>query len=694
MNDEDFLKDARTQEFERTLGTLEPRRLSVLTLEAIDAAVPTAPPDIRRLMAWWAIAPLAAACVALATVFYWSGGKSVPTPPDASTIAMANWRIEPTGKARFAVLGERSLRLDQGELYVESTRPQDEQPDAHGLTVLTPEGEAHAKGSRFYIGTHPQPSPLAKDDSMNRLTRILILSGMVSLTNPLGSITGNANDLLAAETGKAPVNHAIAANSDFAVSLYGSLAKENQGKNLFYSPYSMSIALAMTAEGARGETADQMGKVLGFPAAARRIGDDAQLLPWNTALIHTGMSELNEQFKPKPVPAELRDKIAAARAELEASTKQERTFKKANKLLEYYQQLEHSSLLADKLNGLLAQVDQYELRLANALFGEKTYPFQPAYLDTVNKFYGTGALVPVDYINNFEAVRRQINTWVEDQTNQRIKDLIAQGSVGEYTRLVLVNAIYFKGDWAHPFDAKNTKKEPFLSAGSKVRVPMMRQDDMKEVRYGAFNADGSHFKTPQRVSTSKEPDPKTLYPGKDGFVVADLPYKGKGLSMVLLVPQDEAGLGGLEAKLTSDSLQTWLGKLESRETNVQMPRFKLETDYQNMKDTLKAMGMVRAFIDPRDPANGAQFDGICNSSDPNLKLHISNVCHKAFLEVNEKGTEAAAATAISMSAGGIPEDMPFTPTFRADRPFLFVIRDNKTGTILFMGRVTDPSKLQ
>jgi serine protease inhibitor len=151
-------------------------------------------------------------------------------------------------------------------------------------------------------------------------------------------------------------------------------------------------------------------------------------------------------------------------------------------------------------------------------------------------------------------------------------------------------------------------------------------------------------------------------------------------------------LGALEAKLTSTNLQSWLGKLEAREVNVQLPKFKLETDYQKMGGTLKAMGMARAFTDPSAPG-GAQFDGMCASSDPMDKLYIGAVMHKAFVEVTEKGTEAAAATgAVMMATRSMPSDMPFTPTFRADKPFVFAIRDVKTGTILFLGRVMDPTK--
>lgn len=514
---------------------------------------------------------------------------------------------------------------------------------------------------------------------MKNLMRILVFSCMVALASAYGESTGKPNEHRVEESAQVPVNPAATAAGSFALNLYGQLAKETPGKNLFFSPYSMSSALAMTAEGARGETAEQMGKVLGFPEAARHMGDDAQLLPWNTALIHAGMAELNERLQTRSVPQELRDELAAARKALEESRDLE---KKTISAAARRRQAEESERLAEKLNVLSSQVDPYEIRVASALYGEKTSQFVPAYLDTIHKFYGTGAVVPADFKGNAEGERVKINGWVEKQTNERIKNLLAKGALDSMTRMVLVNAIYFKGDWAVPFEKNGTKREDFLtSAARKVRVPMMRKDNLQGGRYGAFNSDGSLFAMPQRVSTHSAPDPKTLYPDKSGFLVAELPYKGRELSMVLLVPRDPDGLGAVEKTLTSTNLQAWLTQLESRDMNVQMPKFKLETNYQDMTKTLQAMGMVRAFS-PTD----AQFEGIC-ASEP---LSISKVCHKAFVEVTEKGTEAAAATAIGMGLGPMPPEQLFTPTFRADKPFLFAIRDVKTGMILFLGRIMNP----
>ena len=272
---------------------------------------------------------------------------------------------------------------------------------------------------------------------------------------------------------------AVAADNDFAADLYRQLAKEQQGKNLFFSPYSMLSALAMTAEGCGGETALQMGKALCFPAALHNTGGDAQSLPWSMTTFHAGMAALNARYNPKPASKELLDKIAALRKDLDDSQRLEKDLQQQNNWDKYFQQNRKSQAVAGQLNALLVQVDQYELRVANALWAEKTYPFSPAYLDTMHKFYGTGGAFPADFNGNPEGERQKINAWVQQQTNDRIQDLMPPRSIDHLTRLVLTNAIYFKGQWSKPFDAGDTKDEDFLLAGgTKVSVPMMHNSSL------------------------------------------------------------------------------------------------------------------------------------------------------------------------------------------------------------------------
>ncbi len=527
---------------------------------------------------------------------------------------------------------------------------------------------------------------------MNRLTRAVVLAGVVALSNPLGSVTGGDSDLLAAEAGSAPTKHVVQANSDFAFDLYAQFAKENVGENLFFSPYSISGALAMTAEGARGKTAQEMGRVLRFPAVARRVGADAQLIPWQMSVIHTGMADLNARLtgeKDAEVVKAARAEIAKGRQELQAAKAKAAEARKRGNWQESRNAANAEKKIAAKLHAAAGKVDQYDLRIANALWGEKSYPFLDAYVDTINKHYKTGGVFPADFKSDFPAERLRINEWVEEQTNNRIKDLIPKLPPDEarWVRLILTNAIFFKGEWSVPFKEADTKSREFtLADGEKVQTPTMNARSLEVGRYGAFGADGSFFSTPTIIELGRG---AKLYPGEGGFAVLELPYKGDDLSMVLLAPNAPGGLAAIESKLTSANVSAWIAKLRKRKVHVLLPKFKLETDYK-MKGTLQAMGMERAFRPPQRP-NGADFTGMCASKDPRYRLCISKVLHKAFVEVNEKGTEAAAATAVMMVLMSARRVEPFTPTFKADRPFVFLIRDVKTGSILFMGRMHKPT---
>ena len=367
-------------DIEAELRSLRPRQPSGELARRIGCRMGAAAATVerpRRYYVRWAAAAIA--CSVVVGLSLWAarrGGEpprhenqnvAGPLPkqerpePVRQAVALASgWRIAPTGNAEYRVLKRDCIRLDRGELLVESVALDDGKEQRPPLSIETPMGKATATGTKFYVGTYPlEPveSPQSKGSvmSMSSLTRVLVLAGVVTLVNAQGSVTGQANHLLAAETGKAPVNYAVTANSDFAVDLYRQLAKENPGKNLFFSPYSMSGALAMTAEGARGETAQQMGKVLRFPEAARHVGDDAQLIPWNTALIHSGLADLLDRYNPKPTSAELRQKIDSLRKQHDASTAEEQKLLAAKKYEQFHQQVAQSRKLADELNKLCAR---------------------------------------------------------------------------------------------------------------------------------------------------------------------------------------------------------------------------------------------------------------------------------------------------------------------------------------------------
>lgn len=388
-------------------------------------------------------------------------------------------------------------------------------------------------------------------------------------------VMGAAENNAANEVSSAIVK-VTADNTAFAADLYQQLRK--QEGNLFFSPYSISTALAMTYGGARGKTADEMAQTLHFEAENENFHEDYGKL----------IARLNEQ----------------------------------------------------------GEKDNYKLLIANALWGQKDFRFLDPYLNLVKHNYDAN-LELVDYVTAAEAARQTINTWVEDKTEEKIKNLIPAGALDAQTRLVLTNAIYFKGDWAEQFDKTETKPAPFyISAQETVQAQLMH-------RKGEYK-----------------------YTQGDRLQVLQLPYKGDELSMLVLLPE-ERGTGRLEEKLSAATLNEWTKNLRQSEVDVYLPKFKMNSRFELGK-VLAQMGMPLAF------SGQADFSGMTGGRD----LFISQVIHKAFVDVNEEGTEAAAATGVVMRLTAAPME---TPEFRADRPFIFVIKDNATGAILFMGRVANPT---
>lgn len=250
--------------------------------------------------------------------------------------------------------------------------------------------------------------------------------------------------------------------------------------------------------------------------------------------------------------------------------------------------------------------------------------------------------------------------------------------------MVLANAIYFLGTWRSPFNKDNTKPgDFFLASGEKKTTPLMFQRYETGIRYGAFQGNGSFFDTPKMIPVDAET--KIGYPGDDGFELVEIPYNGEGIGMSILLPRSRTGLTSLVSTLSSQSLAQWHEKLVDREATVTMPRFRMETKL-DLNDTLKRMGMIAAF---NSDAGAADFSGI--TVRPDDRLFITNVIHQAMVDVNEKGTEAAAATAVTMATASAPIQRKFTPDFRADHPFLFMIRDTRNGMILFMGIFDGPT---
>nr|WP_320190672.1 serpin family protein [uncultured Desulfobacter sp.] len=481
----------------------------------------------------------------------------------------------------------------------------------------------------------------------------------------------------------------IDANCDFSTRLYKQLAAENSG-NLFFSPYSIAGALTMAAEGARGETAEQMIKTLGLDFMGLGGGDKERSDAPDLSRVHESMARICDRLTNEDLReiSKIRSEIATLKLEMKRLEKEYEALIKQDKWKEANPLMEDINRIAKKINILFTRIDQYEIRVANALWVENSYPLKKAYLQMINRYYQTGGAFQVDFINAFETAREQINLWVEHQTHNRIKNLVPLGGVNALTRLVLTNAVYFKGEWATPFYEGSTESEDFtLADGNKIKVPMMHEYKIESARYGAFNADGSVFPTPEFID--REEPVKRVYPDESGFAVLELPYKGNEIAMVVLAPNRHDGLVTIEKQLSSKKLEQWLNSLETRKTTVFLPKFKLDQDWR-LKKILQDLGIVRAFQDPSN-ANGAQFQGMTVGDDPAQQLYLSEVLHKSFIEVNEKGTEAAAVTAVRALCGAAPRLLiPFVPEFKANNPFIFLIQERSSGLILFMGKLANP----
>ena len=304
--------------------------------------------------------------------------------------------------------------------------------------------------------------------------------------------------------------------------------------------------------------------------------------------------------------------------------------------------------LQAQLNAIQAK-KKIELNIANGLWAQRGKAFLPAFLDIAQKQYGA-EVEKADFRTAGEAVRKTINDWVSDKTKGKILDLIPPRSLGPMTRLVLVNAIYFKGPWVLPFRKGNTHEAPFhLNAEKAMPAQLMNQTD--------------HF----------------MYAENEELQLLELGYANHDISMVVLLPRKVDGLKALEAQLNAQQYESWLAKLHIQEVIVGLPKFKLTSSVE-LNKYLVDLGMPDAF------SGAANFSGM----DGTRQLFISKVIHKAFVDVNEEGTEAAAATAVAMTPMAIRRETPVV--FRADHPFIFLIRDTHSGSVLFIGRMTGPEK--
>jgi serpin B len=380
----------------------------------------------------------------------------------------------------------------------------------------------------------------------------------------------------------AAIRTLAAANTAFALNLYQTMRSTES--NLFFSPYSISEAMAMTYAGARGQTDTEMARALSFT------------LP--QASLHPAFNRLD----------------------LELAKRGEGSKGKDGK--------------------------GFRLHVVNAIWGQRDYKFLDPFLDTLATSYGAGLRL-ADFKNQTEPSREMINAWVSDQTEKRIKDLLPQGSVNPMTRLVLTNAIYFNAAWQLPFPKTATAPGPFHRLNdTDVTVSMMKQT--ASFRYVAGT----------------------------GYQAAEMLYDGGELSMLVVLPQS-GKFDEFEKSLDGPALQAMVNGLAAHQVALAMPKFEFESSL-GLRQSLTKLGMGVAFTESAD------FSGMSGGQD----LLIQDVLHKAFVSVDEEGTEAAAATAVIVGTTSMPPE-PVTMTL--DRPFLFLIRDNATGAVIFLGRVSDPT---
>ncbi|MDP1591157.1 MAG: serpin family protein [Prosthecobacter sp.] len=407
------------------------------------------------------------------------------------------------------------------------------------------------------------------------------------------------SSLAAVSLAASPETAANAVNA-LGLDLHRQMPKEG---NVCLSPYSIQSALGMTYLGASGATQEEMARVLHLPADKAALGESFAAL--NAALVEAQ----------------------------ENSAKQ---------------------VAQSKKHG--GPSEALKLHVANRLFGQEGYEFRETFLSGVKSHFGA-PMELMNFIKDHDRERQEINGWVEKQTQKRIRDLIPEKGLSGETRLVLVNALYFKSAWQNEFSSHATAPMPFHVNGAKstVQVPTMRQQE--HMRY---------FKG-------------------SGFQSVTLPYAGHDLHFLLIVPDDTNGVTELENQLTPDMLLA-CAKAGAREVILHLPKFKITPPTVPLGEVLRKMGMTTAFDKPE---GSADFDAMAPKK-PNDYLFISEVFHKTFLELDEKGTEAAAATAVVMARAGSAAPTQKPIELKADRPFLFAIQHVTSGACLFLGRVSDP----
>ncbi|NEU56218.1 serpin family protein [Halorussus sp. MSC15.2] len=385
----------------------------------------------------------------------------------------------------------------------------------------------------------------------------------------------------------------IRGNTAFALDLLAVLRDQQDAPNLFLSPYSVSVALAMTYAGARGGTAAEMADALHF------VLDQENL--------HGAFASLDAEFERRNADGTEASGRVVTERETDAGP-------------------------------------AFEFTTANGVWGQEGFPFREEFLDLLDAYYGAGLRL-ADFSGDPEAARKRINSWVADNTGDRIEDLLPRGSIDEATRLVLTNAVYFSARWRVPFSEDETEERAFTSLdGSTAQVPTMHQSI------------------------------ETQYARIDGHQLVELAYANRQTSMVVVLPA-EGEFEAFEESLTVDRLATVLDRTSDALVDLALPKFEVESSF-SLVEAMQSLGVTEAFTPSADLTGMSEAAG--------EDLFVGDVVHQSFVSVDERGTEAAAATAAIIQEDAPPKQVEMT----VDRPFLFYVRDRPTETPLFLGRVT------
>lgn len=458
-------------------------------------------------------------------------------------------------------------------------------------------------------------------------------------------------------------------NVRFAWTLHREITKDKPNDNFVWSPFCLQQVLAVVGEGARGRTAKELGDCLGMPIAALHPGDNDR--PWDFAPLHLANSSATKALRTPWAQANQEQAMRLFRSE----TQDRRTLGK----------VEEMTTLG--LDGL-GPYRPFTFRSVDRLLVQRGLPIEQEFLRAIRQEKPEGAVEQVDFKTNPESERLRMNQWIAQQTEDVIKDPIQKGVWKPQTQLVAVNVAYFRADWSKRFNPEETRQGSFYALDGKhpQLVPMMTCQE--SCRYVAFNRDGSVFPTPEMVPTESNNADPAFYPKEGGYHVIEKTYAGRRASMVLVLPSRLNRLAELEAEITISQIEQILRAGKEWRCDIKLPKFKVRTS-ASFLDSLTRLG-VTSFADRRKH----DFTGIYKAPTPQEALCLEDLNQVVDIEVNERGTVAVAvAVGHGGGVGGVaarPQLRPFIPQFIANQAFLYFIKDNETGQILFVGRTTNP----